>query len=156
MSVLKYFKNIPRSPSHRATGPKCNFFFFKFATKSLEKKKGPVARWGGDRGLSPSPRATAAGPGPQAPQGACRPPPGDRGACRPPAGDRGTHPYKRAAPPLPSSFEPENSTKNPEKKREEWGEGKRRSPAGFSTCDLQVGKFSLNIVIFKYYVFKYE
>ena len=63
MSVLKYFKNIPRSPSHRATGPKCNFFFFKFATKSLEKKKGPVARWGGDRGLSPTPRAT----------GACRP-----------------------------------------------------------------------------------
>ena len=48
MSVFKYFKNIPRSPSHRATGPKCNFFFFKFATKSLEKKKGPVARWGGD------------------------------------------------------------------------------------------------------------
>ena len=58
MSVLKYFKNIPRSPSHRAIGPKCNFFFFKFATKSLEKKKGgacrppngrqgPVARWGG-------------------------------------------------------------------------------------------------------------
>ena len=39
MSVLKYFKNIPRSPSHRATGPNCNFFFFKFATKSLEKKK---------------------------------------------------------------------------------------------------------------------
>ena len=38
MSVLKYFKNIPRSPSHRATGPMCNFFF-KFATKSLEKKK---------------------------------------------------------------------------------------------------------------------
>ena len=50
MSVFKYFKNIPRSPSHRATGPKCNFFFFKFATKSLEKKKtSPVARWGGDR-----------------------------------------------------------------------------------------------------------
>ena len=39
MSVLKYFKNIPRSASHRATGSKCNFFFFKFATKSLEKKK---------------------------------------------------------------------------------------------------------------------
>ena len=49
MSVLKYFKNIPRSPSHRATGPKC-YFFFKFATKSLEKKKG---------GLSPPQRATA-------------------------------------------------------------------------------------------------
>ena len=64
MSVLKYFKNIPRSPSHRATGPKCNFFFFKFATKSLEEKKkggcrppngrqGPVAHPSGDRGLSP-------------------------------------------------------------------------------------------------------
>ena len=64
MSVFKYFKNIPRSPSHRATGPMCNFFF-KFATKSLEKKKqglSPVG--GGDRGLSPTPRAT----------GACRPP----------------------------------------------------------------------------------
>ena len=40
MSVFKYFKNIPRSPSHRATGPMCKFFFFKFATKSLEKKRG--------------------------------------------------------------------------------------------------------------------
>src|SRR6185369_4710409 len=64
MSVLKYFKNIPRSPSHRATGPKCNFFFFKFTTKSLEKKKGGACRPPtGDRGLSPTPRAT----------GACRP-----------------------------------------------------------------------------------
>ena len=44
MSVFKYFKNIPRSPSHRATGPKCNFFFFKFATKSLEKKKEGACR----------------------------------------------------------------------------------------------------------------
>ena len=55
-----------------ATGLKCNFFSFKFATKSLEKKKegglsppqratgpcrppqgrqAPVARWGGDRVL---------------------------------------------------------------------------------------------------------
>ena len=57
MSVLKYFKNIPRSPSHRATGPKCNFFFSKFATKSLEKKKG---------GLSPHQRATGAPPPPYA------------------------------------------------------------------------------------------
>ena len=38
MSVLENFKNIPRSPSHRATGPKCNFFFFKFAMRSLKKK----------------------------------------------------------------------------------------------------------------------
>ena len=50
MSVLENFKNIPRSPYGGATGLKCNFFFFKFAKKSLEKKKrGPVARWGGDR-----------------------------------------------------------------------------------------------------------
>ena len=53
MFVLKYFKNIPRSPSHKATGPKCNFFFFKFATRSLAKKKGPIAHPRGDRGLSP-------------------------------------------------------------------------------------------------------
>ena len=53
MSVLQYFKNTPRSPPHRATGPKCNFFFFKFATRSLEKKKGHVAPPTGDRGLSP-------------------------------------------------------------------------------------------------------
>ena len=37
-----------------ATGLKCKFFFFKFATKSLEKKKrGPVAPPTGDRPLSP-------------------------------------------------------------------------------------------------------
>ena len=110
MSVFKYFKNIPRSPSHRATGPMCNYFFFQICNEVPgEKKTSPVARWGGDRGLSPGPRATAAGPGPQSRQGACRPPPGDRGL----------PPYKSPSPPLPSSFEPENSTKNPEKKREE-------------------------------------
>ena len=51
MSVLKYFKNILLSPSHRVTGPKCNFFF-KFATRSLTKKMGrqaPVAPGVGDR-----------------------------------------------------------------------------------------------------------
>ena len=49
MSAFKYFKNIPRSPSHRATGPMCNFFL-KFATKSLEKKKGHVAPPNGRQG----------------------------------------------------------------------------------------------------------
>ena len=79
MSVLENFKNIPRSPYGGATGLKCNFFFFKFATKSLEKKKegacrppngrqAPVAHPKGDRpvgpayrrqgGRSPLPRAT--------------------------------------------------------------------------------------------------
>ena len=62
MSVLENFKNIPRSPYGGATGLKCNFFFFKFATKSLEKKK--------EGGLSPPPqRAT----------GPCRPPQGRQG-----------------------------------------------------------------------------
>src|SRR6185437_14647160 len=49
MSVFKYFKYIPRSPSHRATGPMCNFFF-KFATKSLEKKKQALSPVGGATG----------------------------------------------------------------------------------------------------------
>ena len=41
------------------TGLKCNFFSFKFATKSLEKKKEGVCRPPtGDRPLSPTPRAT--------------------------------------------------------------------------------------------------
>ena len=91
MSVLKYFKNTPGRP-HRATGPKCNFFF-KFATRSLKKK-----------GLSPPlgrPLGPAHGRG--------------RGACRPPSGDRG-NPLIFDPTPLPSSFEPENSTKDPEKK----------------------------------------
>ena len=68
MSILKYFKNIPRSPPNRATGLKCNFFF-QIRNEVPGKKKA----------LSPSPRATAAGPGPQARQGACRPPRGRPG-----------------------------------------------------------------------------
>src|SRR6185437_14308367 len=73
MSVFKYFKNIPRSPSHRATGPMCNFFFqicnevpgkkkqalspvggamspvggAKGACRPPLRRQGPVARWGG-------------------------------------------------------------------------------------------------------------
>ena len=54
-----------------------------------------------------------------------------------------TYIYK---PPTPIffSFEPKNSIKNP-KKKEGWGEGKRRSPAGLRTCDLQVIIFNLCI-----------
>ena len=69
MLVLENFKNIPRSPYWGATGLKCNFFFFKFATKSLQKKKrgacrppngrqAPVAHPRGDRPLSPVGGAT--------------------------------------------------------------------------------------------------
>ena len=60
MSVLENFKNIPRSPYGGATGLKCIFFFFKFATKSLEKKK----------------------------RGACRPPNGRQAPVAHPRGDR--------------------------------------------------------------------
>ena len=84
MSVLKYFKNTPRSPSHRATGLKCNFFF-KFAMRSLEKKRlcrplggrqGPVAQPTGDRRWA-QPTGAAGGLSPP-----------------PPAGDRGYPLYK--------------------------------------------------------------
>ena len=84
MSDLKYFKNIPLSPSHRATGPKCNFF-------SSNSQRDP---WQKKRGLSPTPGAT--------------------GACRPLGGDKGPSPYLspgRHSPPFPLSFEPKNSEK---------------------------------------------
>ena len=42
----------------------------------------------------------------------------EKKALSPPPGDRVMAPYISSTPPLPSSFEPENSTKNPEKKRE--------------------------------------
>ena len=57
MSVLQYFKNTPRSPPIGRQAQSV-IFFFKFATKSLEKKKVPVDPPTGDRGQSPTPRAT--------------------------------------------------------------------------------------------------
>ena len=115
---FEIFQKFPPSPPHRATGLKCNFFF-KFAMRSLEKK-GPVAPqralgayrpWAGRPPLGP-----AHGRG--------------RAACRPPR-VTGYHPYKSSSTPLPSSFEPENSTKNPEKKR-----GVRRRKAA-KPCQIQ-------------------
>ena len=106
MSVLKYFKNIPRSPPHRATGLKCNFFF-KFAMRSLEKKS-PVVPPTGDRGLSPSPQAT----------GRWAQPTGGRGPVGPPPGDRGIPPIKAPALPFPPHLSPKIPPKI-QKKREE-------------------------------------
>ena len=120
MSILENFKNIPRSPSHKATGPKSNFFF-KFAMRSLRKKRpcrppngrqGPVAQPTGDRRWA-QPTGAAGGLSP------------------PPPGRPGVPPYISSSPPLPSSFEPENSTKNPEKKR-----GVRRRKAA-KPCRIQ-------------------
>ena len=58
MSVLKYFKNTPRSPPIGRQA--LSVIFFKFAMRSLEEKKrpcrppngrqGPVAHPSGDRG----------------------------------------------------------------------------------------------------------
>ena len=59
MSVLENFKNIPRSPSHRATGPKC-IFFLQICNEVPVEKRG---------GVAPPQRAT----------GACRPPLGRQG-----------------------------------------------------------------------------
>ena len=56
MSVLKYFKTTPRSPYGEATGPKCNFFFFKFATRFLAKKTGACRPLNGRRGPVAHPR----------------------------------------------------------------------------------------------------
>ena len=47
MSVFKYFKNIPRSPSHRATGPMCNLFFQICNEVPGEKKNKPCRPLGG-------------------------------------------------------------------------------------------------------------
>ena len=50
MSVLKYFKNIPgRPPKGRQA---LSVIFFKFATRSLEKKGG-LSPPPGDRGMPP-------------------------------------------------------------------------------------------------------
>ena len=133
MSVLENFKNIPRSPSHRATGPKCNFFSIQICNEVPgEKKGGPVAPPTGDRGACCPPRATN-GPGPRARQGGLSPPP-PRATGGPvaPLGRSGySPPYITSNTPLPSSFESENSTKNPEKKR-----GVRRRKAA-KPCRIQ-------------------
>ena len=99
MSVLENFKNIPRSPYWGATGLKCNFFFFKFATKSLEKKKeggmsppngrqAPVAHPRGDRPVGP-------------PGGPVAPPAGDRGGLSPPPRAIGSGSLYKASPSFP-------------------------------------------------------
>ena len=88
MSVLKYFKNIPRSPPHRATGSKCNFFSSNLQRCPWKKKE------------------------------ACRPPTGDRGpvAPSPPTGDRGNPVYKLQSP-FPPHLSPKIPPKI-QKKRE--------------------------------------
>ena len=62
MSVLKYFKNIPKL--HIGRHAQCVIFFLICHEVPGEKKRGgPVARWGGDRPLSPLRWATGPLPG---------------------------------------------------------------------------------------------
>ena len=135
-----------------ATGLKCNFFSSNLQRSLWRKKKGacrppngrqaPVAHPRGDRTLSPVGGATGScrpaherpplGPAHRRGRGPVVPPAGDRGPVAPPLRATGVPPYKRADPPLPSSFEPENSTKNPEKKKR----GVRRRKAA-KPCRIQ-------------------
>ena len=105
MSILKYFKNTPRSPPIGRQA--LSIIFFLQIRNEVPGKKGPVA----------SPRATG---GPVAPSSGDRwaqPTGAAGGPVAPPPGRPGYSPYKSSSPPIPSSFESENSTKNPEKKR---------------------------------------
>ena len=122
MSVLKYFKNIPRSPSHRATGPKCNFFFQICNEVPGEKKNKPCRPLGGRQGPVARPTGDRRWARPTGAAGGLSPPLRGRPGCPP---------CKSPSPPLLSSFEPENSTKNPEKKR-----GVRRRKAA-KPCRIQ-------------------
>ena len=88
MPVLENFKNIPRSP-YGGDRAQMYFFFFKFATKSLEKKKeGPVAPQRATGPCRPPLRRPTRRPSLQAPGGPVAPPAGDRGPVAPPTGDR--------------------------------------------------------------------
>ena len=79
MSVLKYFKNIPRSPPIGRQA--LSVFFSSNSQRGPWQKKGPVVPpTTGDRGLSPTPGAT----------GVCRPLGGDR--VPPPYISPGRHP----------------------------------------------------------------
>ena len=91
-NAIFFFSNLQRSPWSKKKGG---------LSPPQRATGGHVALPSGDRWAQP----TGAAGGPVAPP----PPP-------PPAGDRGKPLYIRSNPPLPSSFEPENSTKNPEKK----------------------------------------
>ena len=119
MSVLENFKNIPWSPYGGRQGSNVIFFFFKFATKSLKKKKEEACRPPtGDRTLSPTPGATD----PYRRQGGRSPLPRRQGEpVGPPTGDRVSPPYIRP----PPSFPPHLTSKNPPKiQKKERGEEK--------------------------------
>ena len=94
------------------------FFFFKFATKSLEKKKegGPVAPPNGRQAPVAHPRGDRpVGP----PGGPVAPPAGDRGGLSPPHGRPGQAAYIRPPPHSLLSFDLKKSKKIQKKERGE-------------------------------------
>ena len=104
MSVLKIFKNIPRSPYGGRQALNV-IFFLQICNEVPGRKK----RW-----LSHPQRATG-GPRPQARQGGLSPLP--RATAPPPRRGRlGHSPLYKVSPLIPSSFELKKSTKNPEKR----------------------------------------
>ena len=121
MSVFKYFKNIPRSPSHRATGPMCNFFFQICNEVPGEKKTSPVARWGGDRACRPAHRRPPLGPAHSR----------GRGPVAPPRATGVSPLIKAPALPFPPHLSPEIPPKIQKKKR-----GVRRRKAA-KPCRIQ-------------------
>ena len=129
MSVLKYFKNTPRSPPHRVTGLKCKFFFQirnevpgkKKALSPPNGRQGPVAQPTGDRPLGPA----------RGRQGGLSPPRATGGACRPTRGRPGYPPIKASALPFPPHLSPKIPPKIQKKKR-----GVRRRKAA-KPCRIQ-------------------
>jgi len=129
MSVLKNFKNIPRSP-YGGRHALNIIFFFKFTTRSLA---------GGARVQG----------GPVLPPPATGPPLGrpggpthrrDRGAVAPPFGRPALAILYKHSTLIPSSFEPKNSTKNPGKKRgEEKGSGEALPDCALVICRYRDG-----------------
>ena len=114
------------------------FFFFIFKKSKFQKyvavsencENGPLLPWGGRQDPCRPARGRHAllvkkfykqVPGQRSAgtrrQGAGRPLQRGQGACRPPLGRQGPPALYKASTPITSSFEPKNSTKNPEKKR---------------------------------------
>ena len=116
-----------------ATGLKCIFFLQICNEVPGEKKRGgPVARWGGDRPLSPTPGAT----GQWARQGGRSPLlRATGGACRPPHGRPGQAAYIRPPPHSLLSFDLKKSKKIQKKER---GEEKKSGGEALPNCVLLI------------------
>ena len=92
MSVLKYFKNIPRSPAHRATGLKCKFFFLQIRNEVPEKKKTCRPLGGATGACRPAHERPPLGPAHRRGRGPVAPPRGRQGGLSPPRGRPGYPP----------------------------------------------------------------